>query len=443
MSSVGKKSLYLSGNMVDQPKVMKVSSSYSIWLIKEGEPLPLSGEERLMRTGSLARYLANRGHRVTWWASTFSHAKKEYIKNEYSESVVSEGETLVLLHSPVSYRRNKSPMRMEYHARLSREFRRHAAQMERPDVIVCSWPTPQFAWEAVRYGRENGVPVVIDVRDLWPDIYYRAVPDLLRGPANLVIRMMRRRAKKTMCGAAAIVGMTDATVEWGCALAGRPRGPFDMTVHIGAERPAIDGMELEKAKSWWKQQGITDSTWNICLFSTLSKQLDLDTAIDAIAILAGDYPQVRLVVGGKGDEEQRYKEKAAGINQVVFAGWLDSVQMASLTSMSKCGLYCIKNTDDFVDTFSNKAIQYLSAGLPIINSLKGFAACIFEENACGFTYEEGDPNSCAEAIRCLVEDENTRLQMASNAENLFSHKFDSSVVNGQFEDLVRLIVERD
>ena len=40
----------------------------NIWLIKEGEALPVDDKPRLMRTGSLAKYLSEQGHIVTWWS---------------------------------------------------------------------------------------------------------------------------------------------------------------------------------------------------------------------------------------------------------------------------------------------------------------------------------------------------------------------------------------
>ena len=49
------------------------------WLIQTGEPLPIDGEfPRLLRTGFLAQQLADRGHHVTWWCSTFNHWTKAH-----------------------------------------------------------------------------------------------------------------------------------------------------------------------------------------------------------------------------------------------------------------------------------------------------------------------------------------------------------------------------
>ncbi|GAI08595.1 unnamed protein product, partial [marine sediment metagenome] len=48
-----------------------------IWLITIGEPLPSdNNNDRLYRTGILAKLLIQRGHEVVWWTSTFDHVRK-------------------------------------------------------------------------------------------------------------------------------------------------------------------------------------------------------------------------------------------------------------------------------------------------------------------------------------------------------------------------------
>ena len=47
-----------------------------VWVLKDGEILPIQEYGRRMRTWLLADALLSRGHRVTWWASTFSHQRK-------------------------------------------------------------------------------------------------------------------------------------------------------------------------------------------------------------------------------------------------------------------------------------------------------------------------------------------------------------------------------
>ena len=160
----------------------------------------------------------------------------------------------------------------------------------------------------------------------------------------------------------------------------------------------------------------------------------METAIKAVLSLADVCPDIRLIIGGKGDGEAYLKEIAGDSLNIVFGGWLNKDQMNSVMKISKCGLYCLKNTEDFKDTFTNKAIQYLSAGLPIINSLTGFAKQFLIENEIGITYVENDITDCKEKLLYLYNNETQRKEMAERAENTFDNIFDASVINQQFED---------
>ena len=115
--------------------------------------------------------------------------------------------------------------------------------------------------------------------------------------------------------------------------------------------------------------------------------------------------------------------------------------MNSLMQLSKCGAYSLRNTEDFIDTFSNKAIQYLAAGLPVLNSLKGFARTFLYENQMGLTYMEGDVKDCAEKIRSLYFDEILRSQMSQNAVEKFEDMFEASKVNKEFEEYLLSFVK--
>ena len=51
----------------------------NVWLIKDGENLPIQPDARRMRTWMLADELVRQGHQVTWWSSTHSHQRKQLL----------------------------------------------------------------------------------------------------------------------------------------------------------------------------------------------------------------------------------------------------------------------------------------------------------------------------------------------------------------------------
>ena len=415
-----------------------------VWIIKEGEPLPCTSNPRLMRMGLLAKYLAENGHEVTWWSSTFVHGTKEYWANEYTDIEVEKNERLLLLHSKVVYQKNVSLRRIRYHQILAKEFRKHCQDEEKPDVILCSYPTVQFAREANRYGKKHNVPVILDARDLWPDIFTRAFPPSVEWIAKIGILPLEFQAKRAFRKADAIVGIVPAFLEWGLKKAGRKKTSYDRTIYIGYEPDEWkDEEEKRLAIAEWQKYGVSSDTWNICFFGTMSNSsLDMETCIKAVMDMSEEYPNIRLVLCGDGDGLERYKRAAGGKRNIVFPGWSGKKQIQSLLEISKAGIYPFHNLMDFKNTFSNKIIGYMAERLPVLSSLSGFSKEYIEHYNIGVIYEENDVGSCRRAIESLYKNEEERVKKAENAYNRFCADFYSDIVNRQFEDLMKDIIER-
>lgn len=169
--------------------------------------------------------------------------------------------------------------------------------------------------------------------------------------------------------------------------------------------------------------------------------MDLETCISSVINLSKKYPNIRLIIAGDGDSKEKFEKLASNSKNIIFLGWQDDKGMNTLMSISKCGLYCLQNTEDFINTFSNKAIQYLSAGIPIINSLNGFAKTLLSDTGAGLSYKEGNVDDCMRQIEKLYLDEEKRAEMAVNAKKLFNTKFDANIINKQMEAYFYAIVE--
>lgn len=406
----------------------------NIWLIKEGEALPVTQNARLMRTGMLAKYFSEQGHHVIWWSSTYIHGTKTFFCNEQKEIPVNDKEVLVLLHSNVVYKKNISIQRAIYQSILAKKFRKQSREKEKPDIIVCSWPLISLAKEAVRYGREHHVPVILDVRDQWPDIFVRVFPAKLLNIADLLLKPLKRSSANILRNAYGITGIVDSILLWACKYAGRIPGANDRTIYIGSKREDISEEEYNSFLEKWKDVGIKTSDWTICFFGTFGAAVAIDVVIKAVKELSADYPDIKFVIGGSGDKEAEFRDAADGCPNIYFCGWLNNKEMISLMRMAKCGAYSYINTFDFKDTFSNKAIQYMSGGLPILNSLSGFPKTLIEEKKMGITYNCDSVQDCKEKIMLLYNDEAGRRFMGENAVKCFSEMFEAEVVNRQFEE---------
>lgn len=413
-----------------------------IWIIRASEDLPIDKTGKLMRAGLLAEYLAKIGHEVIWWTSTYKHGEKRYRYNEQKVIDVNTNEKLVLLHSPKAYKKNISFSRIKYYRKLAKEFSKNCEKYAVPDIIICSYPTIEFAKEAECYGKRHNVPVILDVRDLWPDIFERAFPDRVRWLSKVLLLPLKIQTSKVFQNALGITGVTPAMVKWGVRYANRKRNSYDRCIYIGCNKNTMSEVVYNDALQYWLEKGIDKSTWNLCFIGTLSSNsLDLETVIKAVKELSADYPKIRLVVCGAGDAECDLKKVASKSTNIIFPGWLGEDKMRSLMRISCCGVYCYKNTVDFMGAFGNKIIQYMSEGLPIISSLHGFSKDYISQHNIGIFYEEGNIQSCMESIKVLYLKEEYRKRMGRNSLKRFEIDFETNIVNQHFVQLIEEVVQ--
>lgn len=411
----------------------------NVWLIQPGEPLPCDpGIQRLLRVGLLAEELVRRGHKLTWWASTFRHSTKTHRARQDTTLAIAPGYRIVLLHSP-GYSSNISVRRFIDHRILGRRFREMAESEDMPEVIHCALPTIELAYETARYAGSRGIPWVIDARDMWPDIYVDSVPGLLKPLARALLHNDFRMTREAFRRASAITGHAPGFVEWGLSYAGRVRGALDLDFPFGYPSTAPEDAAVTDANAEWARLGISTIAegFNICFFGTFAarREVDLTTVLAAARILGGRLPCVKFILCGAGPSADSVRKGSSELPNVLLPGWIDFPRIWALMRRCQLGLLPYLPSRDFAASMPNKAVEYLSAGLPILTSLTGgFLERLLRDSGCGRFYRGGDPESLASAIVAAVKDRSGLARERDAAMRIFDRQFSSDVVNASMAD---------
>jgi glycosyltransferase involved in cell wall biosynthesis len=275
--------------------------------------------------------------------------------------------------------------------------------------------------------------VVLDVRDQWPDLYYEAVPGPLKGLARLMIEPMSREANRALSAATAVWGNAPAAMEWGLNRAGRAATALDRAFPMAYDPVVPERSAAEEAERHWDGIGLGEKGGAIvCYIGMIGHTADLDTALEAARRL-GD--EARFVFCGQGDHYERLKREASGLSNVWFTGWVDHPKIWTLMNRSAAGLVPYKNSTNFENGITNKPIEYLSAGLPIVTTLRrGALREILDANECGLWYAEGDAEGLAERVRGLAREGKRREEMSRRAKDLFERSFLAERVYGEMID---------
>ena len=196
-----------------------------VWLIKTGEPIAAGNpNERPHRMGMLAQFLLSQGHEVVWWMSTVDHLRKELVYPQEKILQVSDAYKIYLLHGPL-YKKNVSLMRLINHRMIANRFLTASKSEKKPDVIVCSFPTIDFAHAAVKYAKANSVPVIVDVRDLWPDVLLTAIPPSFSRIGKFLLTPYYRMAKYCLRNTDYLTAVSPGYLQWASTLSRRGRMP--------------------------------------------------------------------------------------------------------------------------------------------------------------------------------------------------------------------------
>ncbi len=415
-----------------------------IWLFAINETWPTDGSNpRLLRTGVMAQRYARAGDDIVWFNSSFWHAKKTH---RFRKTTVIETEprlTVVGLYGR-AYQQNISLARIAHNWQVAREFKRLARGMAKPDIIVASWPMPELATAAMRYGKSHDVPVIVDIRDFWPEIWLEISPRCLLPAARVLLHPYYAMLRHAVDRSAALVGVSDLAVEWGLQHGTRARKPFDGPLPLAYETPPIDDAAMAAARQFWADRGIApdSSKLTICYFGNISRRYEFDTVFQAIELMSEEErSRVRIVLCGVGERYDALNAWATKHKTILMPGWMDSAQIESLKQISDVGLLPYPSSEDYIRSLPNKSFDYLVGNLPILTSLKGLTDDLIRSFNCGWRYENNDAKSLVAKLRMLC-DNPALVRAAAEGSTRAAVQFSADQVYGRFHDKMKQLVRQ-
>ncbi len=410
----------------------------NIWIIKTAEPVPTDGADvKLMRAGYLAELLSRQSHNVIWWTSTVNHQNKTQRFTRHTTLKVGDTLTIQFIYAPL-YQSSVSLSRLYNQYLTARAFLRLAEEAKRPDVILCSLPTLDLCEAALQYGKKYQVPVIIDVRDLWPDAFMKYAPAPLKPLWHFLLTPLFNKVRRICSGAAAIVGISEHFVDWGIAYAQRQRTELDRCFPFGYSESKPDVRAIEAAEQKWKNLGVKKEPgiFVACFFGYFGWHFELELVIQSAKILGAGSRQFIFVLCGSGDKLEYYQNLARDCPHVILPGWVGAAEIWTLMRKSSVGLAPYKESATFRLNMPNKPIEYMSAGLPVVSSLKGVLSEVLETYQCGRTYQPGDVQGLVAILNDLYDNPLKLKTMSNNAYKLFQEKYTAEKV---YNDMAKLI----
>ncbi len=401
-----------------------------IWLTQTGECYPFQGNVILMRTGLLAKTLIQRGHSVVWWGANFYHSERINLSNGYKEINENDRYQINLLKG-IPYNKNFSLKRYLHHKRLARGFKKKALEKELPDIIVTSMPIYDLAYEAVKFANLRNIPVLVDVRDLWPDNIINRLPSYLKVLGRWALFRDFHKTQQVLKKCDGIIAVSQGFMRWALKNADRDKTENDRIFYLGAEKFVSDDSS-KKNKTLQEILSLTKNKKNFVFLGTFGRSYELLLLADAARLISKKgRDDIHFILAGSGEYFDEVKNSAQNLENFSLTGWLKQNEAYELLTKAYAG---INPVCSIADTINNKVMQYFSFGLPVISSLEGEMVEILKREDIGLAYMPGDLKTLVENILKLADDSVYRNKMAENAQTVFKNMFEGKAIYEKYAE---------
>lgn len=342
----------------------------------------------------------------------FSHSHKTPIQDRQ------EG-VLYLHHRP--YQKNLSWQRIYGHIEFAKLARKTIEQIE-PKRIHCLVPANSLAKQMDIYKKHHPkVELILDINDLWPESL--PIPGFDYTPPAWIWRMLRNRhlsrADYVFCECKLFAdilrkqtGIDADVLYW---------SREDANIEIN---PAYQGPLYKHSKP----------VLSVCYLGSVNNIIDLDYMKEFLSKLSLKV-QVDLHLIANGAKKQEMIDRLSPIVNVIDHGLVyDSAKKQEIFSICHFSLNLMKPT--VCIGLSMKSLDYLEAGLPILNSLGGDLHRWIEENQCGINLDRENIDENVDQVLQLLNDLDSLQSMRNNARSLFCRKLSLEAFYAHLEDVL-------
>jgi glycosyltransferase involved in cell wall biosynthesis len=315
-------------------------------------------------------------------------------------------------------------------------FLHAAARRDQFDVLIASSPPflPQVS--AAGLSRMRGTPLVLEIRDLWPD-YMVQLGMLKNSGARVALFALERRLLRD---ADHVVVVTESFRKRILEKGVRPDrvdvipNGVDLTdYHAGKEQPPFPA--LKKAPG----------EFLVGYLGTFGKGQGLEYVVRAAGMVGKRESGIRFVLAGDGPELPLVKEeiRKLGVLNIALLPPISRDETRAFYNNCDVCLVPLAPVPIFSETIPSKIFEVMACERPLIGSVSGEAAAIIERSGGGVRADPGDAEGLANAIlkvRAMSADD--REAMGGRARRYVAAHYDRIVLADKYFEILKKVAER-
>ena len=376
------------------------------------------------RSFEMARRLVTSGHEVTMITSRRDKHQQENIG-------LSNEDGIQVVWLPVAYSNHMSFLRRIISFLLFSIRATLKGKKIKADLIFASSTPLTIAIPAVWVSKMKKIPMVFEVRDLWPEIPI-AVGALKSKFSIFLARKLERWTYKNSKRVIALSnGMKDGVLKQGYA-----EDNISVITNISDiprfSVPREEGVGFRSKFDWLDQNPL------VLYAGALGRVNGVDYLIRVAKEMILINPYVRFLIAGEGFEEINIKNlsKELGVynTNVFFSNPIPKEDIPAVFSAATVSASLFIDLDVLWHNSANKFFDALAAGRPVMINYEGWQKEVLETTGAGLIVPPNDPVTAAKSLGELLADDSKLKSMGHSAKNVAINNFSIENLYRKFEN---------
>jgi glycosyltransferase involved in cell wall biosynthesis len=313
-----------------------------------------------------------------------------------------------------------------------------AASLEVDVVFATSTPLT-IAFPAVYAARRQNIPMVFEVRDLWPEVPIAV--GALKGwlPIRAARWLERFAYRNSDCIVALSPGM-----KQGITRTGYPKDRVHVIPNSADlelfDVPATAGKAFRAQFDWLKDRPLVVYTGALGLINGVAYMAHLAAVVEKQA------PEVRFLVLGEGKEERRVSSIARELGVLGRSFFMmppiPKVEIPKVLSAADVAtsLFVI-NVPALWANSANKFFDALASGTPVAINYRGWQANLIEQRGAGIVLKAQDIEAAADQIVQKLQNRSWLERAGAAARKLAEERFSRDMLAQRLEAVLLRAIE--
>jgi glycosyltransferase involved in cell wall biosynthesis len=384
------------------------------------------------RHHELARYLVEKGHRLTIIASPVSYltGSSRTSRIPWVQRQEQEGLTLLRTYTYAALHRSFVHRIFSFLSFMVSSFIIGLGVSEVDVVWGTSPPIFQGA-TAWALARLKGARFLFEVRDLWPE--FAVAVGVLKNPLLIRLstwleRFLYRRADQVMVNSPGFIPHVTQRGARQVALIPNGADPRMFDPHLSGEA--------------FRQQHGLQGKFVLMYAGAHGMSNDLGVVLEAARQLA-HRTDIIFVFLGDGKEKPGLVQQAAdlGLQNVLFIPPVSKLDIPLALAAADACIAILKPIDAYKTTYPNKVFDYMAAGKPVVLAIEGVICEVVQRMQAGIPVQPGNPQALAQAALALADDPQAARRMGARGRQYVETHFDRALLADQLESLLLHLTE--